>query len=112
MRKNLQKLNDVRIKVAAEVSRFGTKSSYGYVKETLCLVNLKDEEGKELCDHLWMTVGKQIKELELVVGDAIGFQARVTPYYKGYMGYRDDVDKPVELDYRLSNPTKFYKIPK
>jgi hypothetical protein len=110
MRENLKEFNEVRIKVYAEVGRYGTKSSFGYTKETICLVNIKDERGKILCDHLWLTVGKQIKELKLVIGDIVYFQARVTKYYKGYKGYRDDVNKPIELDYRLSNPTKFYKI--
>lgn len=110
MRENLKTLNDIRIKVFAEVGRYGTKSSFGYTKETICFIDIKDEQGKLLCDHLWLTVGKQIKELSLVIGDKIHFQARVTKYYKGYKGYREDVYKPIELDYRLSNPTKFYKI--
>ena len=38
--------------------------------------------------------------------DVIAFQARVTAYEKGYKGYRKDVYKPIEIDYRLSNPTK------
>ena len=31
-------------------------------------------------------------------------------YEKGYKGYRDDVYKPIELDYKLSHPTKIEKI--
>ena len=41
--------------------------------------------------------------------DIIAFQARVTAYEKGYKGYRKDVYKPIEIDYRLSNPTKISK---
>jgi hypothetical protein len=51
-------------------------------------------------------VGKQLAALDLQIGDVISFQARVTAYEKGYKGYRDDVYKPIEIDYRLSNPTK------
>ena len=38
------------------------------------------------------------------------FHARVTCYEKGYKGYREDVYKPMKIDYRLSNPTKISKI--
>ncbi len=40
----------------------------------------------------------------------ISFHARVTCYEKGYKGYREDVYKPMKIDYRLSNPTKMSKI--
>lgn len=31
-------------------------------------------------------------------------------YEKGYKGYKDDVYKPVEKDFKLSYPTKIKKI--
>lgn len=78
--------------------------------DTICLVNLKDFEGKVLCDHIWLTVGKQIKSLDLIVGDMISFEARSKEYLKGYFGRREDVYKEIEIDYKLSNPTKFQKL--
>ena len=51
------------------------------------------------------------EELCLKPGDVVEFDARVTPYLKGYKGNREDEDlPPVERDYRLSYPTKFEKV--
>jgi len=55
-------------------------------------------------------LGKQLAALDLQIGDVISFHARVTCYEKGYKGYREDVYKPIKIDYRLSNPTKISKI--
>lgn len=111
MRKALGKRAGERIKVYAKVSRFGKKSAYrGVPLETVCLVNLRDEQGKWLCDHLWLTVGKQIADLRLKEEDEICFFARVMEYTKGYFGRRADVSVPVQTDYKLSHPTKFAKI--
>ena len=43
-------------------------------------------------------------------GDVVEFEARVTPYEKGYKGGREYVYKPVTIDYKLSRPTKVEKI--
>lgn len=74
------------------------------------IINLTDVSGKEICNHIWLVIGKQIKNLDLNIGDKITFEARSAEYWKGYKGYRDDVYKPIEKDYKLSNPTKFAKI--
>lgn len=111
MRKELGKLANKRIKVFAEVDRFGKKHAYrGYNKDTVCLINVKDEYGNELCDHLWLVIGKQLKDLNINTGDKISFEARSKSYWKGYKGHREDVDRPIVKDYKLSNPTKFVKI--
>jgi len=39
-----------------------------------------------------------------------GFEARVTPYEKGYQGYRQFIYKPITRDYKLSRPTKVKKV--
>ena len=111
MRKELQEINGKRTAFTAIVDRFGTKSSFrGPPLPTICLKDVKDSTGKVVTDHLWFTVGKTLKALELQPGDKITFDARVTEYYKGYKGHRDDYDlPPVEKDYRLSLPTKVKK---
>jgi hypothetical protein len=45
---------------------------------------------------------------ELIEGDVVEFDARVTPYKKGYRGrnYLHMVSKPPTIDYRLSRPTR------
>jgi hypothetical protein len=111
MRTKLKQIEGQRIKVFAEVDRFGKKPAYkGYPLDTICLINLKDEIGNEVCDHLWLIIGKQLKNLDLKIGDKISFIARSKEYTKGYKGYREDVYVPIEKDYKLSNPTKFLKL--
>jgi hypothetical protein len=108
MRKALKEVEGDRIKVFAEVSKFGTKQAFKRPPlDTVCLINLKDESGSEISDHLWLTIGKQIANLHLQTGDLISFNARAKQYTKGYFGRRIDVYVPAQVDYTLSNPTKF-----
>lgn len=110
MRKELQKINGKRQRFTGEFERYGEKISFGYKKITLLLVNIKDERGNLLTDHLWFTVGKQLKNLDLKEGDKVSFDARVKSYIKGYRGRREDADlPPVTKDYMLSNPNNFCK---
>lgn len=108
MREALRDQEGVRGTFSGTVARFGTKSAYrGAPIPTLMLRDVKDASGKAVCDHLWMTQGKQLKALNLQIDDEVVFDARVTQYEKGYRGYREDVyDAPIGVDYRLSNPTK------
>ena len=59
-------------------------------------------------DHLWFNFTKGFSNIEsqLTEGVEVEFTARVKQYTKGYKGYRDDVYKPIEVDYKLSHPTK------
>jgi hypothetical protein len=101
-----------RGRFTATVKRFGSKPAYkGPPIVTLLLVDVRDEAGTQVTDHLWFTVRKQLKELDAQPGDQIEFTARVTPYVKGYRGRREDFDlPPVSMDYRLSHPTQFKKV--
>ena len=98
----------MRTKFTATVDRFGFKSAYrGPDIPTVCLINISDATGLIKCEHIWLTVGKQLQALRLMPGQSIAFDARVTKYQKGYRGHRDDVfDRPVQTDYRLSNHTR------
>lgn len=111
MRRALKALEGVRTTFRGTVAQFGMKPGYtGRDLPTLMLKDVMDSAGNIVTDYLWFMVGKQLAALDLHVGDVISFQARVTVYEKGYKGYRDDVYKPIEIDYRLSNPTKITRI--
>jgi hypothetical protein len=112
MRKSLEKINEVRSTFIGTFSRSGVKSSFGYTKPTLLLVDVRDQStGEIVTDHLWFNLTKGFEALNLSSGDVVQFDARVKPYQKGYLGRRDDVwDKEPEIDYKLSHPTKIKKV--
>jgi hypothetical protein len=114
MRAALAAHEGIRETFCGTVVRFGSKANFkGYPQPTLLIKEIKETAtGKFLADHLWFTVGKRLAELYLQADDIIQFDARVTPYEKGYKGYRDDVDAPISIDYRLSFPTNIKKINK
>jgi hypothetical protein len=110
MREKLGKLHNQRKRFTAHVKRFGTKPAYrGYVPiKTVLLVDITDETGTIVADHMWMTVGKQLEDLSAAKGDKIAFHGRVTTYLKGYAGRDEDgIYGAQEVDFRISNPTKF-----
>ena len=51
---------------------------------------------------------KEFAKIDFKEGDVVGFQARVKEYHKGYRGCDEDIqcEKPIEKDFKLSNPTK------
>lgn len=107
MRKELEKIENYRGIFTGTFVRYGLKRGWnGIAKETILLLDIKDDKGNILSDHLWFNLTKGFSALDLKVNDRVQFEARVTKYLKGYFGYRDDVYKPVEIDYKLSYPTK------
>lgn len=112
MREALQERQGKRGRFSGTVKRFGKKSAYkGPDLVTLLLVDIRDESGTEVTDHLWFIVRKQLKALDPQPGDKIEFVTRVAPYRKGYRGRRelDDAPEP-SVDYKLSHGTKFKKV--
>jgi hypothetical protein len=112
MREALKARNGCRIKCRARIERFGSKRAYkGPDIVTLLLRNvICIKTGELLTDHLWFKAGKWSKPL--LAGDEIEFEARATPYMKGYRGRREDAwdAPPIEEDWRLERPTKVRKI--
>ncbi|MCK9417416.1 hypothetical protein M0Q97_12320 [Candidatus Dojkabacteria bacterium] len=107
MRTKLKKLDDQRITIFCVFEKFGTKRNFkGFPEETALFVSLKDENDNELCDHIWFTVGKRIKNLNLKSGDKVCFDARIKQYVKGYVNHREYIDERT-IDYKLNNPTNF-----
>lgn len=90
--------------------RFGLKDGWQGVSETTVLLrDIRNDWGKIVCDHLWFNYTKGFQRLgELKQGDIIEFQARIMPYVKGYINYREETDNR-ELDYKLSYPTRLKK---
>jgi hypothetical protein len=109
MRKGLEKINGDRTKFMGVFERYGTKTNFkGYPEKTILLKNVK-QGSKTVTDHIWFSMTKGFEALgELKEGDIIEFHARVKEYYKGYAGYKEEVqwEKPIGLDYKLSHPTK------
>lgn len=94
---------------SATFQQFGQKSGFkGYLATTICFIDLKNEEGKIIEDHLWMNYTKCFQKLELKAGDIISFHARVAVYEKGYSD--DDEINPKRWDYKLQRPSKTEKI--
>lgn len=113
MRKELEKIEGLRGRFEAVFVRYGSKKGYkGYPVPTLLLKEVKSvSTGEYVTDHLWFTCGKRFNALGLEEGDVMRFDARVTPYEKGYKGYRGDFDyRSLEYDYRLSFPTNLVKV--
>lgn len=115
MRNELAKIEGNRARFEGIFVRFGTKRGYkGYLETTVLLRDVKSiQTGQIMTEHLWFTCGKRLEILSLKENDVVRFDARVTPYEKGYKGYRDDGYgdfKPIETDYRLSFPTNVVKV--
>lgn len=110
MRDGLKDKSNDRKPFSATFKRFGSKKGYqGRQLTTVLFVSIFCD-GKEVCDHVWFTLGKQMDELKLTEGDRISFNARVKLYQKGYRGRREGHDlPPPSVDYKLSHPSNIKK---
>ena len=48
--------------------------------ESMLLLNLKNENGIQLTDHIWITYNRKFKDLKLERGDVVSFYGTVKPY--------------------------------
>lgn len=110
MRKKLSNIEGVRDTFTGVFERFGIKNGWNGIEKTVLLKDIKNKNGDVVSDHLWFNLTKGFEKLQLKKGDVVQFDARVKEYYKGYKGYRDDIYKPIEKDYKLSYPTKIKKV--
>jgi len=111
MREGLKNFEGKRKRFRAYFVRFGTKKGYKGLERTILLKYVEDVSTNRLvAEHLWFNLTKGFAALDLKEGDQVEFDARVKRYVKGYKGYREDVWKPLELDYKLSHPTKLRKL--
>lgn len=86
--------------------RYGIKNGYKDPLKTVLLVDIKDKNRKIITTHLWFNLTKGFEKLEMKRGDLVTFKGRIKPYIKGYMGKRDDVFAPIEMDYLIEYPTQ------
>lgn len=86
--------------------KFGRKSGYKQFESTVCLIDIEDQDGNTLTDHLWFNYTKEFESLykagKLKAGAILEFRARVAGYMKGY--------EKEEFDYKLSFPKKISQI--
>jgi hypothetical protein len=96
---------------SATVKRFGIKKYKEHVSRTILLVDIRDESGAEVTDHMWQTIGKQIEQLNPCLGERVLFLASVGAYKKGYKGRREDEGlPPVETDYCFKYASMFRRV--
>lgn len=114
MRRKLQEIEEFRGTFTGVFVRMGGKRGYKGMLPTLLLKDVRNQDGEMMTDHLWFNFTKGFQKLrEIREGDVIQFDARVKPYEKGYKGRRVDVyDSSIQLDYKLSHPTKISKVNK
>ena len=106
MRRQLQKINDVRASFSGTYVRSGIKTGWkGRLEATVLLKDVKDKNGKIVTDHLWFNMTMGFASLTLKEGDIVQFDARVKPYQKFDREYGIR-----EIDYKLSHPTKVRKM--
>lgn len=120
MRERLKDIgNSERHTFIGRFERTGFKRDYGktapwYVddydgiyKPTLLLTHVQlQATGEEVTNHLWFNYTKTFRNLgQLLIGDVIQFDARITTYIKG-------LGEDKELDYKLERPTKIKMIKK
>ena len=111
MRKELQKIENVRGTFTGRFVRFGKKSGWnGTTETTVLLEEIMNDKGEIVADHLWFNYTKGFSSIKLKPGGLIKFDARVTSYIKGYFGHRWDVSSYIEEDYKLSHPTKITAV--
>jgi len=114
MRNGLQKYNGLRKTFVGTFIKFGRKEYKGYFKITLLFKNIKRVNNQKniITDHIWFNLTKEFDNIRLEPGDLISFDARIVEYYKGYKGYKEDLQmmKPIEKDYRLSHPRNIKKL--
>lgn len=105
MRQKLKELNGERMRFRAIVARFGERGGYKGPLKTILLKQVETVSASEvITDHLWLTVGKTLGIL--AIGDTVEFDARVSPYEKGYKGRREGIFCETSIDYKLERPTK------
>jgi len=110
MRSKLKKIENKRKTFIGTFVRFGSKSNYhGFPEPTILLKDIKDNNNRIVCDHIWFNLTKRFQNIDLKEGDIIEFDARVKEYKKGYVNYRKGIFNQ-SYNYKLSYPTKIKKI--
>ncbi len=111
MRKELKNIVGQRMKFIGTFKKKGYKNFGLNLCETVLLIDIKDSQGKQITDHLWFN-SNEFKNVELKKGDKIVFESKIGRYMKGYEGNRDNLSKPLKIDYNLVFLSEIKKIKK
>lgn len=110
MRKLLKNLGaDKRYSFTGFVERPGIKVLNGHTQPTLLIKNLKDSDGNQLADHIWLNYTDGFKKLGILIkGDKVKFIGRVRRYKKeAIFDYdRNVVTRQESIDYGISYPSQ------
>ena len=118
MRRQLKARDGDRLTFRGVFVRYGKKPAWrGPEPKTTLLFRkiIEVESGQIVAEHLWFNETKRFKAMgNLVEGDVIQFDARVTPYRKGYWGrdWERQIENPPGWNYKLSYPTKISRAGK
>lgn len=107
MRKTFKNNNKVRTSFTGIFVRFGWKNAYkGPPIVTILLKDIENEDGSIKEDHVWFSMTSRFESIksELKEGVKVSFDARIKPYTKGYVNWREGFDLR-STDYKLSYPT-------
>jgi hypothetical protein len=115
VRKTLGKSIGERGRYTGIFVRFGKKRAFKGHKPfltTVLIVDVTNNEGKLVTDHLWFNFTKRIRQLwennDLKSGTILEFDGRVVPYTKRIRdGNGDYIESEITVDYKLSHPTQF-----
>ena len=106
MRKELAKREGQRGAFRATFQRKGHRTNRFGTMQTALFVDLRDESGAVVADHLWFIFGDRMRTLRLQPGDQVRFVATVAPYFKRAHDFDwNDGDVEFEKDYRLLYPS-------
>jgi hypothetical protein len=111
MREELAKRLGLRGEFRATFHRRGISRNYWGVRQTALFIDVRDEAGVQVTDHLWFFWGKQMGALNLQPGDRVRFVATVTTYTKRdrasdyEFGWEEDELRRFVTDYKLIYPS-------
>ncbi len=107
MRRQLKERVGRRGRFRATFKKFGSaRDPHRPWVRTALFINVCDEAGEVVTDHIWFRVGQQFGRLNLQPGDEIFFVARVKKYRKRNPDAVDEDDPRFVEDYKLSYPSK------
>ena len=120
-RETVVKIKGERKTFFATFERYGSKTewyhspfSQGQLVEksvaTILLVDVIDEDGKPITEHISLNLTNGFMALHLKGGEKIAFAARATPDWKGNAPEVGEHRQP--KDWKLTNPTKIRLVSK
>jgi len=103
----LKSLKDQTITITGTFSFDLIVKSFGHPKRRLLFLDITDQEGNIIADHLCVDSTKGFEAQQLRQGDKLKFEGKVTKYTR----FPDEGDdRPIQTDYKLTYPKNITKI--